>query len=105
MNRERSSELFEVAKKYMPGGVNSPVRAFKSVIGDPIFIAHGPSFKKNVTVPHFTNVNVYSLLCHLLGVTPAPNDGTLSATSDMLRRDETLALTGITCMLTWCYLT
>lgn len=30
--------LFEQAKKFIPGGVNSPVRAFKSVGGDPLFI-------------------------------------------------------------------
>jgi glutamate-1-semialdehyde 2,1-aminomutase len=34
----RSRKLFEEAKKHMPGGVNSPVRAFKSVGGDPLFI-------------------------------------------------------------------
>ena len=34
---KRSSELFKVAKNYIPGGVNSPVRAFKSVGGTPIF--------------------------------------------------------------------
>lgn len=34
----RSSALFAEAKKYIPGGVNSPVRAFKAVGGDPIFI-------------------------------------------------------------------
>ena len=34
---KRSSELFKVAKKYIPGGVNSPVRAFKSVGGNPVF--------------------------------------------------------------------
>ncbi|MEE9446394.1 MAG: glutamate-1-semialdehyde 2,1-aminomutase [Arenicellales bacterium] len=33
-----NSELFDLAKKHIPGGVNSPVRAFKSVGGDPIFI-------------------------------------------------------------------
>lgn len=38
MNRSRSSELFETAKTYFPGGVNSPVRAFKSVGGTPLFI-------------------------------------------------------------------
>ena len=32
------TELFEQAKKHIPGGVNSPVRAFKSVGGDPLFI-------------------------------------------------------------------
>lgn len=35
---QRSSALFEEAKKYIPGGVNSPVRAFKSVGGVPIFM-------------------------------------------------------------------
>lgn len=35
---KRSSALFNEAKKYIPGGVNSPVRAFNSVGGDPIFV-------------------------------------------------------------------
>jgi glutamate-1-semialdehyde 2,1-aminomutase len=34
----RSHELFERAQRHIPGGVNSPVRAFKGVGGDPIFI-------------------------------------------------------------------
>lgn len=40
----RSSELFAAAQKHIPGGVNSPVRAFKGVGGDPIFFskAKGP---------------------------------------------------------------
>ncbi|HSR51519.1 MAG TPA: glutamate-1-semialdehyde 2,1-aminomutase [Acidobacteriota bacterium] len=38
-NRTRSQSLFERAKKVMPGGVNSPVRAFRAVGGDPPFIA------------------------------------------------------------------
>ena len=35
-----ANELFNAAKKHIPGGVNSPVRAFKSVSGTPIFIKH-----------------------------------------------------------------
>lgn len=35
---QRSSALFAEAQKVIPGGVNSPVRAFKSVGGDPIFV-------------------------------------------------------------------
>jgi glutamate-1-semialdehyde 2,1-aminomutase len=34
----RSKKLFEEAKKHIPGGVNSPVRAFRSVGGEPLFI-------------------------------------------------------------------
>lgn len=35
---KRSSDLFREAKEFIPGGVNSPVRAFKAVGGDPLFI-------------------------------------------------------------------
>lgn len=38
MNRSRSSNLFYQANKYIPGGVNSPVRAFQAVGGQPLFI-------------------------------------------------------------------
>jgi glutamate-1-semialdehyde 2,1-aminomutase len=45
MNIEKSKKLFNEAKKYIPGGVNSPVRAFKSVGGNPIFIKKGAGSK------------------------------------------------------------
>jgi glutamate-1-semialdehyde 2,1-aminomutase len=45
MNIETSEKLFEEAKKYIPGGVNSPVRAFKSVGGNPLFIQRGEGSK------------------------------------------------------------
>ena len=45
MNIEKSEKLFEEAKKYIPGGVNSPVRAFKSVGGTPIFMSKGDGSK------------------------------------------------------------
>ncbi len=39
MDHKQSAALFAKAKRIIPGGVNSPVRAFKSVGCDPIFIA------------------------------------------------------------------
>ncbi len=44
MNRARSEALFEEAKGLIPGGVNSPVRAFRGVGGTPVFVrrAYGP---------------------------------------------------------------
>ena len=45
MNTNKSKQLFEEAKKYIPGGVNSPVRAFNSVGGDPLFITKGKGSK------------------------------------------------------------
>jgi len=41
INRDRSNSLFEEAKQYLPGGVNSPVRAFNSVNGSPIYLHRG----------------------------------------------------------------
>ncbi|MBC8047607.1 MAG: glutamate-1-semialdehyde 2,1-aminomutase [Fimbriimonadaceae bacterium] len=41
MNTNNSAQLFDEAKTYFPGGVSSPVRAFKSVIGPPLFIKKG----------------------------------------------------------------
>src|SRR4026207_2541819 len=43
MSTRRSRELFARAKRILPGGVDSPVRAFKSVGATPLFIkrAHG----------------------------------------------------------------
>lgn len=41
MQRKISEELYTEAKNYFPGGVSSPVRAFKSVKGTPLFIKRG----------------------------------------------------------------
>ena len=50
------------------------------------FRAIGPDFKVGYTKPdRFRNVCIYPLLCHLLGVTPSPNDGSLDEVRDMLR--------------------
>lgn len=41
MNRSTSSDLIRRAERSIPGGVNSPVRAFKGVGGDPVFFSRG----------------------------------------------------------------
>jgi glutamate-1-semialdehyde 2,1-aminomutase len=41
ISRAKSAELYAKAKTFFPGGVNSPVRAFKSVYGTPLFIKKG----------------------------------------------------------------
>jgi len=41
MQHENSEKLFASSQKLIPGGVNSPVRAFRSVGGAPVFIARG----------------------------------------------------------------
>lgn len=41
-----------------------------------MFVAHGPSFKKNTEVRPFHNIDLYNLMCAMIGVDPSPNNGT-----------------------------
>ena len=53
------------------------------------FRAIGPDFKQGYNKPtRFRNVCIYPLLCHLLGVTPSPNDGSLSEVLDLLNINQ-----------------
>ena len=40
-----------------------------------IFIGHGPSFVAGRQIPAFENIELYNLMCRILGITPAANDG------------------------------
>uniref|UniRef100_A0A8C8S3H3 Ectonucleotide pyrophosphatase/phosphodiesterase 7 n=1 Tax=Pelusios castaneus TaxID=367368 RepID=A0A8C8S3H3_9SAUR len=58
-----------------------------------IFRAVGPAFRKGLEVEPFESVNVYVLLCNLLGITPEPHDGSLEVMQPMLA-DSSNAGTG-----------
>jgi len=49
------------------------------------FIAHGKAFKKGKVVEPFANVEVYNIMCKILGLKPAKNDGDLSRVRGMLK--------------------
>jgi hypothetical protein len=40
-----------------------------------LFIASGPAFKRGAVIPEVDNIHVYNLLCAVLDLKPAPNDG------------------------------
>ena len=50
-----------------------------------LFVAAGPSFRRNVIVAPFENVHVYDLLCRILRLTPATNDGSAGVTRGFLQ--------------------
>lgn len=51
----------------------------------PIFFAIGPDFKKNERVVAFRNIDVFPLMCHLLGIDyKGPIDGTIENTLELL---------------------
>ena len=71
MNK-RSKELFARANRFIPGGVNSPVRAFRSVGGDPVFIRSGRGSRMTDVdgVSYIDYVGSWGPL--ILGHAPAP---------------------------------
>ena len=50
-----------------------------------LFIAHGSAFKKKKIVEPFENVNVYNVMCRILKLTAAKNDGTADVANQILR--------------------
>ena len=50
-----------------------------------LFVASGPGLRRGVVAPPFPNVHLYELMCHLLGLEPAANDGSLAAVRHLLR--------------------
>ncbi|XP_070539880.1 bis(5'-adenosyl)-triphosphatase enpp4-like [Ptychodera flava] len=51
------------------------------------FVARGPGFKVNAEARPFTIVDIYPMMCHLMGLQPAPNNGSLANTADILKDD------------------
>lgn len=70
--RPRSQAAFSEANDLFPGGVNSPVRAYRSVGGDPVFLAEGRGAEVvDVDGLRYTDF-VQSWGAHILGHAPAP---------------------------------
>ncbi|NWR29895.1 ENPP3 phosphodiesterase, partial [Tachuris rubrigastra] len=66
------------------GGNHGYNNEFKSM--EAIFLAYGPSFKEKTEVDAFENIEVYNLMCDLLRITPAPNNGTHGSLNHLLRK-------------------
>uniref|UniRef100_A0A1A8FD97 Ectonucleotide pyrophosphatase/phosphodiesterase 2 n=1 Tax=Nothobranchius korthausae TaxID=1143690 RepID=A0A1A8FD97_9TELE len=50
-----------------------------------IFLGFGPQFKFKTKVPAFENIELYNVMCDLLGLKPAPNNGTHGSLNHLLR--------------------
>ncbi len=50
-----------------------------------LFLGAGPGLRAGQVVPPFESVHLYGLFCHLLGIEPAPGDGSLAAVRHLLR--------------------
>ncbi|XP_077077187.1 ectonucleotide pyrophosphatase/phosphodiesterase family member 1 [Siphateles boraxobius] len=70
--------------KYCSGGFHGSDNVFKNM--QAIFIGYGPGIHYKTTVAPFENIEVYNLLCDLLGVPPAPNNGTHGSLNHLLKK-------------------
>jgi predicted AlkP superfamily pyrophosphatase or phosphodiesterase len=59
-----------------------------------LFVAAGPRIRPGLVVPAFENIHVYELLCAVLGITPADNDGSAAVTRPMLQEPRALSAVG-----------
>uniref|UniRef100_A0A671Y7N4 Ectonucleotide pyrophosphatase/phosphodiesterase 2 n=1 Tax=Sparus aurata TaxID=8175 RepID=A0A671Y7N4_SPAAU len=50
-----------------------------------IFLGYGPTFKFRTKVPAFENIELYNVMCDLLGLKPVPNNGTHGSLNHLLR--------------------
>ncbi|XP_041418878.1 venom phosphodiesterase 1 isoform X2 [Xenopus laevis] len=66
------------------GGNHGYDNEFKSM--EAIFVGHGPGFKRGVEVEAFENIEVYNLMCDLLQIHPAPNNGTHGSLNHLLSK-------------------
>uniref|UniRef100_A0A673BEX0 Ectonucleotide pyrophosphatase/phosphodiesterase family member 1-like n=1 Tax=Sphaeramia orbicularis TaxID=375764 RepID=A0A673BEX0_9TELE len=69
--------------KYCKGGFHGSDNLFTNM--QAIFIGYGPAFKHHTVVPPFENIEVYNLMCDLLGIRPAPNNGTHGSLNHLLK--------------------
>lgn len=69
-----------------PGSYNGGAHGYDNRNADmnAIFYGMGPAFKKGYVHPPFENVNVYPLMCRILGIQPAPCDGNLEEVEGLL---------------------
>jgi predicted AlkP superfamily pyrophosphatase or phosphodiesterase len=68
---------------HIPGGDHGFDPQATSMHG--LFVASGPAFRSGLVAPAFENIHIYELICHILGLSPASNDGDLAVTRSFLR--------------------
>lgn len=55
----------------------------------PVFVARGPSFRRDYTKSSMNSVDLYPLMCSILGLKPLPNNGSLSTVKELLVETST----------------
>ena len=80
---KRAVQRWGEPNRHPPGGTHGFDARLRSMHG--LFVATGPRLKSGMVVKPLENIHLYELMCAILGLTPAKNDGDPSVTRDMLR--------------------
>lgn len=83
-----SRERYETLKKRADFGRIRGAHGYDSKYQEmqATFIAHGRNFKKNKIIEPFENIEIYNIMCKILSLVPAKNDGDLRRVENMLKR-------------------
>jgi hypothetical protein len=85
MNRKRYKEMEELGTLDKMRGGHGYDNALVSMRA--LFIARGAAFKKGYVAEPFENIHVYNLMCKILGLKPAKNDGNFETVKGMLKNN------------------
>ncbi|AAR83394.1 CNPV048 alkaline phosphodiesterase-like protein [Canarypox virus] len=69
--------------KYPSGGMHGGDNSFEDMTA--IFVGYGPAFLNEVTAPKFDNIELYNVMCEIIGIKPANNNGTTGSLNHILR--------------------
>ncbi|MCP4310004.1 MAG: alkaline phosphatase family protein [Bacteroidetes bacterium] len=80
-----ADSLWSIGTKSEPSGYMGGAHGYDNAFTDmhAIFLAEGPAFKKDYVSDPFSNVEVYGIIAHILGLVPAQTDGDISNVSDL----------------------
>jgi predicted AlkP superfamily pyrophosphatase or phosphodiesterase len=78
-----SRQPYQDHPEWFEGATHGYDHTLESMKG--VFVADGPSFKDGAVVPAFQSIHLYALMSHILGLTPAPNDGAIDSVRALLR--------------------
>jgi hypothetical protein len=61
----------------------------------PFFLSHGPLFKSSFIADPFENIDLFPLICDIMGISPTPHNGTMAIVQTILRKQSKgFAVTG-----------
>ncbi len=80
-----ADSLWSIGTRTDPSGYTGGTHGYDNAFTDmhTIFQADGPAFRNGYTTDAFANVEIYGIIAHILGLDPAPTDGSLSNVSDI----------------------